>query len=164
MNTTASQYLVGIDLGTTHTVVAYAAINDPENIRLLRFSNWLRPAKSRRAIAAGVITRLWGEFSDAAGFLTAKDGFILGEAACVGREIAKPFVDQRQELVIACVGRSYGRNPAQATRIGYSMVSPLEASTSYRHRSVGATIPQAPLSRQSVVITVPASFDSRRVR
>ena len=32
MNDLTSKYLVGIDLGTTHTVVAYAAVGDPDKV------------------------------------------------------------------------------------------------------------------------------------
>lgn len=166
MNTTASQYLVGIDLGTTHTVVAYAAINDPEkNIRLFEVRQLVAPGEvAERPLLPSVRYHpAQGEFSDAAGFLTAEDGAILGEAARVlgAKSQGRLLTSAKSWLSHASVDHTAAILPWGSDESVFK-VSPLEASASYlRHvRSVWEQrFPQAPLSRQNVVITVPASFD-----
>jgi len=71
LNTIPRQFLVGIDLGTTHTVVAYADGNDPEKqIRLFLIPQLIAPGEvAERPLLPSVRYHLApGELSADAGF------------------------------------------------------------------------------------------------
>jgi len=166
LNTIPRQFLVGIDLGTTHTVVAYADGNDPEKqIRLFLIPHLIAPGEvAERPLLPSVRYHLApGELSADAGFLTPEDGAVLGEGA--------RFLGAKSQGRLVTSAKSWLSHTAvdHAAAIlpwgsGESVlkVSPLAASASYlaHVRTVWEQrFPDAPLAKQNVVITVPASFD-----
>lgn len=166
MNTTPPQFLVGIDLGTTHTVVAYSRADDPENhIHLFDIPQLIAPGEvAERPLLPSVRYHpAAGEFADAVNFLADADNAIIGEAARLlgaktqGRTVfsAKSWLSHNG-IDHAAPILPWGSDET------VDKVSPLDASASYL-RHVRMTWEQrfkdAPLAKQSVVITVPASFD-----
>lgn len=166
MKNSAPQFLVGIDLGTTHTVVAYAAIDDPtQNIELFEIPQLVAPGEvaARPLLPSVRYHPAEGEIDRQSAFLSGEDGAILGEAArLLGAK------SQGRLLTSAKSWLSHPAIDATAAILPWGSddsvfkVSPLQASASYlRHvRSVWhQRFPQAPLEDQDLVITVPASFD-----
>jgi len=170
------RFLVGIDLGTTHTVVAYADI-----------SNGLSAAEPQlfpipQLIAPGEVAELpllasmryhpiEGELSEADLTLPWPKHALPGELpqvviGALARERAakvdgRSVISAKSWLCHDKVDRSAAILPWAAAE-GVAKVSPVLASASYlayvraawNHRH-----PQHPLENQDVVITVPASFD-----
>lgn len=164
-------YLVGIDLGTTHTVVAFTT-NDPSDrtIQIFPIEQLVAPGQvaARPLLPSVRYHPAAGELSDTdLAFpvaLSATDKpAIIGEAARLlgaktqGRLVTSakswlshPSVDQNADIL------PWGSDN------GIDKISPVAASASYlahirmvwRHR-----FPDAPLEQQELVITVPASFD-----
>jgi len=161
------EYLVGIDLGTTHTVVAYAKIGEtPANIRIFEIEQLTAPGQvAARSLLPSV------RYHPAAGelaetdivFAAEADSAVIGEAARVlgaktkGRLVASakswlshPAVDHGAEIL------PWGGDE------DVSKVSPIDASASYLahvRKIWGHRFKDAPLAEQDIVITVPASFD-----
>ena len=161
-----SQYLVGIDLGTTHTAVAYAAVDDAEkNIRLFEIPQMVGVGEvaAKPLLPSVRYHPAPEELSNASGFLLAADGAVLGEAARVlgaktqGRLVssAKSWLTHNSVDPTAAV-LPWGSGDS------VFKVSPLAASAGYlaHVRSVWEQqFPHAPLADQDIVLTVPASFD-----
>lgn len=168
---TSARYFIGIDLGTTHTVVAYTAIDDSSNIDILDIDQLialgevaarpllpsLRYHAAPGEIAAHDTVLPWGR--------TEADGssFVVGELARnLGAKVpGRLVVSAKSWLSHPAVDRSAAILPWGASD-DVPKVSPLAASASYlahvraawNHRH-----PQDPIERQHVVLTVPASFD-----
>jgi len=160
-------YLVGIDLGTTHTAVAYCKAGDPAaSIELFQIQQLVAPGQvAERPLLPSV------RYHPAEGELSADDigcspsggGAVVGEAARVlgaktkGRLVTSakswlshPSVDHGADILPWGGGEEVAK------------VSPIAASASYlQHiRDVWRyRFPAAPLENQDIVITVPASFD-----
>ncbi|MGZ4999864.1 MAG: Hsp70 family protein [Methylomonas sp.] len=166
MKTNDSQYLVGIDLGTTHTVVAYANAGDPEkHIHLFEVQQLIAPGEvaARPLLPSVRYHPAPGELSDDAGFLTPEDGAVLGEAARVlgAKSQGRLVTSAKSWLSHPSVDHGAAVLPWGSDDSVFK-VSPLAASASYlaHVRTVwGQRFPDAPLEKQNVVITVPASFD-----
>ena len=166
MNKQAPHYLVGIDLGTTHTVVAYAKANDPEkNIHLFEVRQLIAPGEvAERPLLPSVRYHpADGELSADAGFLASEDGAVLGEAARLlgAKSQGRLVTSAKSWLSHTSVDHGAAILPWGSDESVFK-VSPLEASASYlRHvRTVWEQrFPDASLPKQNVVITVPASFD-----
>jgi molecular chaperone DnaK (HSP70) len=167
VQTKVAQYLVGIDLGTTHTVVAYARAEQKlPDIKLFNINQLVAPGQvAARPLLPSV------RYHPAPNELSAEDlvypsagvSAVIGEAARVlgaktkGRLVASakswlshPSVDYHAEIL------PWGSDDEIAK------VSPIAASASYlaHIRTVWAhQFPDAPLEKQDIVITVPASFD-----
>jgi molecular chaperone DnaK (HSP70) len=160
-------YLIGIDLGTTHTVVAYVkADRAATDIQIFSIEQLIAPGEvaARPLLPSVRYHPADGELADTDLFFsTAEDKAVIGEAARVlgaktqGRLVTSakswlshPSVDHTADIL------PWGSSEE------VKKVSPLNASASYlahirtvwRHR-----FPDAPLEQQAVVITVPASFD-----
>lgn len=166
MNKQLPQYLVGIDLGTTHTVAAYAINSDPEKqIHLFEIPQLiaLGEVASRPLLPSVRYHPADGELSDASGFLTSDDSAVLGEAARVlgAKTQGRLVTSAKSWLSHPSVDHTAAILPWGSDESVFK-VSPLEASASYlRHVCTvwEQSYPDAPLSQQQVVITVPASFD-----
>ncbi|OAI11726.1 molecular chaperone DnaK [Methylomonas lenta] len=166
MNKSTSHYLVGIDLGTTHTVVAYAAVNDPnKQIHLFEIPQLiaLGEVAARPLLPSVRYHPADGELSADAGFLTQQDGAVLGEAARLlgAKSHGRLVTSAKSWLSHTAVDHTAAILPWGSDESVFK-VSPLEASASYlRHvRTVWEQhFIDAPLNKQQVVITVPASFD-----
>lgn len=162
----AKRYIVGIDLGTTHTVVAYAPLAAPKKrgqpappgIMLLPIEQLIAPGETA-ALALLPSCR----YHPAPGELAASPAPVIGQwARKLGAQTPGRLVTSAKSwLSHAAVDRlapilPWGAPPEVAK------VSPVEASASYlRHVRAAwdAQFPASPLAQQELVLTVPASFD-----
>ncbi|MCK9605247.1 MAG: hsp70 family protein [Methylomonas sp.] len=166
MNKQTPQYLVGIDLGTTHTVAAYCSVNDPEKkIHLFEIPQLVTPGEvaAQPLLPSVRYHPAAGELGNDTGFLTPEDGAVLGEAARVlgAKSQGRLVTSAKSWLSHTAVDHAAAILPWGSDESVFK-VSPLEASASYlRHlRTVWEQrFPDAPLNQQQVVVTVPASFD-----
>lgn len=167
MQNPIANYLVGIDLGTTHTVVAYAkANNTSQEIQIFQIEQLIAPGQvaARPLLPSVRYHPADGELSEAdLTFPSEAETAVIGEAARLlgaktkGRFVTSakswlshPSVDQNADILPWGSGDDISR------------VSPIAASASYLShiRTVwGHQFPDAPLEQQDIVVTVPASFD-----
>ncbi|WP_219134553.1 Hsp70 family protein [Janthinobacterium sp. UMAB-60] len=166
-------FLVGIDLGTTNTVVAYAAAGDAQaGINLFAIEQLVAPGEvgarpllpslryppAGGELAAGDLPLPWPQV-EAAG----EEAPVLGTLARqLGAQVPGRLVSSAKSwLSHANVDRQAPILPWGADA-DVAKVSPVAASASYlayvraawNHR-----FPQAPLEEQELVLTIPASFD-----
>lgn len=161
-----TQYLVGIDLGTTHTVVAYAEIGDPnKTIRLLEIPQLIAPGEvaSRPLLPSVRYHPALGELGADADVFASPDGAVLGEAARLlgAKSQGRLVTSAKSWLSHNAVDPSAEILPWGSDESVFK-VSPVTASASYLQHVRHAweqRFPHARLSDQQVVITVPASFD-----
>ncbi|MGZ5052738.1 MAG: Hsp70 family protein [Methylobacter sp.] len=164
-------YLVGIDLGTTHTVVAYTRADQPnQDIQIFQIEQLIAPGQvaARPLLPSVRYHAASGELSEAdllfpSGTLAESEPAVIGEVARLlgakskGRFVTSakswlshPSVDHGADILPWGSGDDVGK------------VSPIAASASYlEHIRIvwGHKFPDAPLAEQDIVITVPASFD-----
>src|SRR5450830_1806704 len=161
-------YLVGIDLGTTNTVVAYADASDPAaGIRLFEIEQLVAPGEvAPRALLPSL------RFHPAAGELAAGDvplPWPQQEQAVLGT-LARQLGGQVPGRLVASAKSwlSHVNVDRQAPILPWGAepdvqkVSPVAASASYLAHVRAAWNhhhPQAPLEAQELVLTIPASFD-----
>ncbi len=172
MNSSSPSYVIGIDLGTSHTVVAYAPLTAAgDEIALLTIpqrssagevqAQTLLPSVRYQA-AAGELGDAWQQpwppqgASDEAPAVVGRWARDLGTAvpsrlvASAKSWLSHPGVDRSAAILPWGAGDEVAK------------ISPLAASASYLAHVKAAweqAHPQAPLSAQIVVLTVPASFD-----
>lgn len=166
VNSQAFQYSVGIDLGTTHTVVAYAAVNDPtQNVELFDIPQLIAPGEvaARSLLPSVRYHPAPGEIGQDSAYLSTEDGAILGEAARMlgAKSQGRLLISAKSWLSHPSIDPSAAILPWGSDETVFK-VSPLQASASYlRHVRLvwGQRFPEAPLEQQDLVITVPASFD-----
>ncbi len=165
-------YLVSIDLGTTNTVLAYAAPGGGQ-VELLAIDQLVAPGEVAGApllpsmryhpaegeLAHGELQLPWAP-QDPAGVERVALGRlarVLG-AQAPGRLVASA----KSWLSHAGVDRMAPILPWGADEADVPKVSPVAASASYLAHLRAAwnqRFPKAPLERQQIVLTVPASFD-----
>lgn len=164
-----ARYVLGIDLGTTNSVLAYAPLEgDAPRIELLPIPQHVAAGtlESRTVLPSFLYLASPHESGQGAYDLPWREGaqFTVGElarrqaAAVPDRTVgaAKSWlchsrVDRRQPIL------PWGA-PAEVPK-----VSPVNASQRYLEHLVGAwesAHPEAPVAQQRVVLTVPASFDA----
>lgn len=166
MNKQSSQYWVGIDLGTTHTVVAFANVSDPDKrIQLFDMPQLVAPGEvaARPLLPSVRYHPAEGELKADSGFLNASDGAVLGEAARLlgAKSQGRLVTSAKSWLSHTSVDHTAAILPWGSDDSVFK-VSPLAASASYLQHVCTVweqRFPSAPLSKQNVVITVPASFD-----
>lgn len=166
------QYLVSIDLGTTNTVLAYA-LPCAEQVDLLAIEQLVAPGEvggspllpsmryhpAEGELAPGELQLPWVQ-QDPAGVERVAVGRlarVLG-AQTPGRLVASA----KSWLSHAGVDRMAPILPWGAEDADVAKVSPVAASASYLahlRAAWNARFPEAPLERQQIVLTVPASFD-----
>ncbi|MEJ5125043.1 Hsp70 family protein [Comamonas sp. MYb21] len=172
MNSSSPSYVIGIDLGTSHTVVAYAPLTgEGDEIALLAIpqrssageiqAQTLLPSVRYQA-AAGELGDAWQQpwppqgASDAAPAVVGRWARDLGTAvpsrlvASAKSWLSHPGVDRSAAILPWGAGDEVAK------------ISPLAASASYLAHVKAAweeAHPEAPLGAQMVVLTVPASFD-----
>ena len=177
----AARYVVGIDLGTTNTVVAYADLDDP---RGLHRKDVAAVFPIEQAVSAGVVearallpSTLYAPLPDEASAITpAPYGarrFVVGEVArrrgaeVVGRSIASSKswlahggVDRSAEILPW--GQDEGEGEPGGGGERTPRLSPIDAAATILAHVRDAwdrAWPGAPLIEQAIVLTVPASFD-----
>ena len=158
-------FAVGIDLGTTHTVVAYAPLGSSEPPRIFEIPQLVGPAEieARPLLASMLYAPLEGEVvADEWGDAP----WVVGEYARMrGSEVPGRFVASAKSwLSHAAVDRSAPILPwgAKDEPADLPRISPIDASARYLlhvKRAWDAAFPKAPLAEQELVLTVPASFD-----
>ncbi|MGZ5025952.1 MAG: Hsp70 family protein [Methylobacter sp.] len=170
MQNPTTNYLVGIDLGTTHTVVAYAKADNPDQeIHIFQIEQLVAPGQvtARPLLPSVRYHPASGELSeDDLSFPSGKgaeDTAVIGEAArLLGAKTKGRFVTSAKSwLSHPSVDHNADILPwGSSDDVG--KVSPIAASASYLShiRTVWShRFPDAPLEKQDIVITVPASFD-----
>lgn len=161
-----NSFLVGIDLGTTHTVVAYAHVEDQfKSIRIFEIPQLISfgEVAAKPLLPSVRYHPASGEIGEIEKFYLSKDGAVLGEAARVlgGKSKGRLVTSAKSWLSHAAVDPCAPILPWGSDE-SVDKVSPLAASASYLKYVYDAwsqRFPEAPLERQTVIITVPASFD-----
>ncbi|SDM31924.1 Hsp70 protein [Oryzisolibacter propanilivorax] len=169
---TTARYAVGIDLGTSHTALAYAELTgSAQDIRLLPLPQRVSPAEvqadallpsARYQGAPGELGDAWRTpwpprgASDAAPAVIGRWARELGAAtpqrlvASAKSWLSHPGVDRTAPILPWGAGEDVAK------------ISPLEASAgtlAHVRAAWDAAHPDAPLADQVVALTVPASFD-----
>src|SRR5947209_16314309 len=164
-----STYILGIDLGTTNSVVAFAPLaSEKPEVQLLPIPQLVAPGvvESRTTLPSFLYLAPEHEAAGGAFDLPWKKGnsTVVGEMArrqsaenpqrtVVGAKswLAHSKVDRHQPIL------PWGA-PADVPK-----VSPVTASRRYLEHLIAAwqtAFPDAPIAEQVVVLTVPASFDA----
>jgi len=174
---TAPRYLVGIDLGTSNTALAYAELvaarKERPRIEIFRIPQLTAPGEvEARQLLPSLRYHLGeSELSDAdrqLGLpeplpqLTLPAGIVGSLAQALGSRVPGRLVASAKSWL--CHGGVERRAPILpwGAPDGVSKISPVDASASYLgHLRVSwdAAHPDAPLAQQEIVLTVPASFD-----
>ena len=160
-----SKYAVGIDLGTTHTALAYAEVTEKPSIQTMAIPQLVAQGtvEPRDLLPSflyfahetdGVQALPWDK----------KRTYAVGEhARARGVDApARVITSAKSWLCHPSVDRRAGILPAGAPE-DIEKISPVEASWRYLEHLVEAWDNAAlgePLTKQSVVLTVPASFDA----
>lgn len=165
-----ARYVVGIDLGTTHTVVAYAPI-DPRRTKTAPHPV-VFPIDQLTTLGTTAPLSLLASclYAPLPGEVDGDPAWIVGEAARRrGAEVTRRFVSSAKSwLSHPSVDRTAPILPwgsSDEDEISGDpppKLSPVEASTRLLQHVVAAwdrERPDAPLSAQDVVLTLPASFD-----
>jgi hypothetical protein len=173
-----TKYVIGIDLGTTNSALAYAEIRPdadpfaPANVALLAVPQLVNPGEVRDEDLLPSFLYLPGASDFPAGSLALPWGEDRAEerSFVIGRLAQKRGVENVGRLVSSAkswlshsgVDRTAGLLPFRAPE-GVEKVSPLEASRRYlEHLSQAwdSKMPDTPFTAQQVLVTVPASFDA----
>ena len=167
MNKKSAQFHIGIDLGTTHTVVAYAKIQQKNSpIQIFEIEQLVAPGEvaSRPLLPSVRYHPAQGELSDAdMAFSPSGEQAVIGQAARVlSAKTQGRFVSSAKSwLSHPSIDHTAAILP-WGSADDVDKISPLDASASYlKHvRQVwNHKFPDSLLENQQIVITVPASFD-----
>lgn len=165
----SARYVVGIDLGTTNSVLAYSSLSEEApSVQVLPIPQLVAAStvESRSQLPSFLYLASEHETGQGAFDLPWSEGrgFAVGEIA---RRQSAEVPDRTVGAVKSwlCHGRVDRRGeilpwnaPAEVSRI-----SPLLGTRRYLEHLIAAwqdAFPDAPLSEQQVVLTVPASFDA----
>lgn len=163
----AAHFVVGIDLGTTNSVLAYAPADGSEAIRVLPIPQLTAPGTVEAAAQLPSFLYL-----PAAGELPAKAARLPwgGPSDAVAGVFARQRGSEVPDRVIASAKSwlSHGGADGDAASLPWGAaddvpkLSPVAASARYlAHLAAAwdAAFPQHPIAEQDVLLTVPASFD-----
>ncbi len=156
-----TRFVVGIDLGTTNCALAFADLTSAsDGVRAFAIPQTVNPGEIRAEPLLPSFLYLPGVNEFPEGSVPAR---LVGELARKrGVENAGRLVASAKSwLSHAGVDRTEAILPVAAPE-GVERVSPVAASAEYlRHlrQAWEQAHPEAPLSRQEVIVTVPASFD-----
>lgn len=173
----SARYTVGIDLGTSHTVVAYAAptagAKDGDAIALLQIDQLVAPGE---VAAPALLPSV--RYHPAPGELGAADLQLPWPVALEGTETPPAVIGRyARDLGSQAPGRLVSSAKSWLSHPGVDRtaailpwgaaddvpkISPLLASASYLahvRAAWNARFADAPLEQQAIVLTVPASFD-----
>ena len=167
MQKQSPQFLVGIDLGTTHTVVAYTKANqNNQDIKIFEIEQLVAPGEvAARRLLPSI------RYHPAEDELAATDTVFspTGKSAIIGEAARLLGAKSQGRMVISA--KSWLSHPSvdhSAAILPWGSsddvlkVSPIDASASYlaHVRMVwNHQFPDALLENQDIVLTVPASFD-----
>lgn len=163
------RYIVGIDLGTTNSVLAYAEADSPEQpkIEVLDIAQLTAAGSVERwpmlpsflylpaadELAPSALELPWGP---------SENGIVGHFARSRGAEVPTRVVSSAKSwLCYAGARRDAAILPWNAPD-DVPKVSPVEAATRYLQHLASAwnlSFPEAPLHQQEILLTVPASFD-----
>src|SRR6266545_3784207 len=172
--TPEARYVIGIDLGTTNSALAYAELQpdadllEPPPVALLAIPQLVNPGEVREEGLLPSFLYLPGATDFPAGTLALP--WDERREHVVGRLAQKRGVENAGRLVASAkswlshsaVDRTSNLLPYSAPE-GVPRVSPVEASRRYLEhlREVwDQRFPDAPFAAQQVLVTVPASFDA----
>ena len=184
--TPATKYIIGIDLGTTNSALAFAELRPdadpfaPANVQLLPIPQLTNPGEVRDEgllpsflylpgpsdFPAGSTALPWDDSAEPAkaGGRSETRNFVVGRLAQKrGAENVGRLVNSAKSwLSHSGVDRTSGLLPFRAPE-GVERVSPVEASRRYLEhlrQAWDARMEDAPFEKQQVLVTVPASFDA----
>ena len=164
----AAQYIIGIDLGTTNSVLAYAPLDAEEpNIELLSIPQLVAPGTveshttlpsflylaTAQEAKSGIYDLPWAKKRDFAVGRLARNQSAEMPDRTVGAAkswLCYSRVDRHAAILPSVAGEDVPK------------ISPVTASQRYIEHLIDAweyQFPEAPISEQKVVLTVPASFD-----
>jgi hypothetical protein len=163
-----TKYILGIDLGTTNSVLAYArADEEVPSIELLPIPQLVdaHTVESRGSLPSFVHVGVQGAPTDGLDL-----PWSVGERFAVGEYARRQSAEAPQRTVAGakswlCHSRVDRRAPILPWQAPAEVekISPVEASRRYLEHLVAAwehAHPDAPIAEQAVVLTVPASFDA----
>src|SRR5689334_13753080 len=168
------KYVIGIDLGTTNSALAYAELRanadplDLPKVELLPIPQLVNPGEVREQDLLPSFLYLPGKTDFPEGSLTlpwdADGSYVTGRLAQKrGVENAGRLVSSAKSwLSHAGVDRTSPLLPYRAPE-GVPKISPVEASRRYLEHlrdAWNSKMPDAPFTDQQVLVTVPASFDA----
>ncbi|MFZ5896176.1 MAG: Hsp70 family protein [Myxococcota bacterium] len=156
----SQSFIVGIDLGTTNTVVAYAR-PDQRTPEVFTIPQWVSASEQEalELLPSALYAPLPGELS------REEEGWIVGaHAQRRGREVpGRQITSAKSWLCHGAVDRTAPILPwGVEASADLEKLSPIDASERVlRHvvRAWDRAFPEHPLAQQSIVLTVPASFD-----
>ncbi|ORT49693.1 molecular chaperone DnaK [Vibrio sp. qd031] len=161
-------YHVGIDLGTTHSVIAYKDKSDQNNgVQLLPIAQLTAPGQVEEPLQLGSFVyqahhHELGEGSRTLPWTTEPEALVGTIARNMGAKSPTRLVSSAKSwLCHAGVNRRDAILPAGSPE-DVEKISPLRATELYLthlHDAWNHRFPNAPISEQDVTITVPASFD-----
>jgi hypothetical protein len=164
-----ARYAIGIDLGTTNSALAYAPLGDERaTVEVLPIPQLTAPGvlESRPLLPSFVY--LAGEHDK--GQASYDLPWATGRDYVVGEWARKQSADNPQRTIAAAKSwLAYSKVDRRKAILPWgapdevAKISPVEASRRYLEHLVDAwhaAMPDAPLAEQSVVLTVPASFDA----
>jgi hypothetical protein len=165
----SAQFVIGIDLGTTNSVLAYSAVDaESAEVQLLKIPQLvdLQTVESRDSLPSFLYVSTEAEATAGAFDFNESTGrtFAVGEVA---RSRSAEFPDRtvgaaKSWLCHSKVDRHQAILPWKAPD-SVEQVSPVTTSQRYLEHLVDAwqsAFPDAPIADQVVVLTVPASFDA----
>jgi hypothetical protein len=169
-----SKFVIGIDLGTTNSALAYAELRAdadpfaPANVQLLEIPQLVNPGEVRDEPLLPSFLYLPGPSDFPAGSLALP--WDANPASVAGRLAQKRGVENAGRLVSSAkswlshsgVDRTSALLPFRAPE-GVEKISPVEASRRYLEHlrdAWNAKMPDAPFTEQQALVTVPASFDA----
>ncbi|MBV9611700.1 MAG: Hsp70 family protein [Acidobacteriaceae bacterium] len=167
------EYIIGIDLGTTNSALAYVSATasdaNSSSVKLFQIPQLVNPGELRELdlLPSSLYIPGSNEFVEGALGLpwNAQPDYVTGALARLrGLENASRLVSSAKSWL-----SNQNEDPAQpllplTAPEGFPKVSPLEASRQYLLHLRSAwdyTHPDAQLDKQTVLITVPASFDAK---
>lgn len=165
----SAQFVIGIDLGTTNSVLAYSALNEERpQVQLLSIPQLVAANTiESRSMLPSFLYQCTVDETTAKSFAmpwNEDTSFAVGHGA---RALSAEFPDRTVGAAKSWLGHSkVDRHqtilPWQAPS-GVAKISPVTASQRYLEHLVAAwhrAFPDAPMADQNVVLTVPASFDA----
>ncbi len=165
----SAKYAVGIDLGTTNSVLAYVSLQeDDPGVQVLKVAQLVAPGTVEARKSLPSFLYLPSPAEDRSGYVLSsisEGDFVVGALARqLSATAAKRTVAAAKSwLTHTRVDRHQAILPWNAPADSVTKVSPVEASRRYlSHLAAGwnQTFPEDPLDQQQVVLTVPASFDA----